>query len=284
MITESGFSEHNSEPFGSRRSDIYCQVNCCGVDHFTDISMMQQRREGRRDYYILYCTDGQVTGTIDDMPVSLYSGDFLCIAPGVPHTFSYDCSKVRHIYWLHMTGYGIAQILDTLELKCGTVYRPGVSELLSQLFNNIIRALQLKSPGHDIQSNGLLLQLLSAVSQHLTTLFGKTDAIESAVLLIHRTFNHDLTVRQLADYANLTPHHFIHRFRDYTGRSPLQYIQTLRLEQAKKLLVTTALSIGEIAHNIGYTDPLYFSRLFKNKSGFSPSAWRKNYGSNESIT
>jgi len=65
------------------------------------------------------------------------------------------------------------------------------------------------------------------------------------------------------------------KFKEYTGVSPAQYQIQLRINKAKDLLITSNRSFKEIANNLGFESTDYFSRLFKQKSGFTPSDFRE---------
>lgn len=65
-------------------------------------------------------------------------------------------------------------------------------------------------------------------------------------------------------------------FEAETGMAPHDYLQTLRLSHAKKLLANSSRPINDICYLCGYSDPYYFSRIFKKYCGVSPSLWRKN--------
>ena len=67
---------------------------------------------------------------------------------------------------------------------------------------------------------------------------------------------------------------FIQRFKESTGFSPLQYILKLRIANAQSLLEHTDYTITEIANMVGYTNSLYFSRLFHKYIGMSPREHR----------
>jgi AraC-like DNA-binding protein len=60
-------------------------------------------------------------------------------------------------------------------------------------------------------------------------------------------------------------------------RSPLNYLQSLRISQARRALETTDLSVEEVAHNVGYTDTSTFRRLFARTVGMSPSEYRRSF-------
>ena len=58
--------------------------------------------------------------------------------------------------------------------------------------------------------------------------------------------------------------------------TPMQYIISVRIENAQRLLCTQDYNVTEVAAIVGYDNPLYFSRLFKKQTGISPTDYRKN--------
>jgi transcriptional regulator GlxA family with amidase domain len=79
--------------------------------------------------------------------------------------------------------------------------------------------------------------------------------------------------------AGLPERSFIRRFTKATGRTPLDYVQALRLEGAKQLLETSDLSVEAIAEEVGYQDTSFFGRLFRRKVGLTPQQYRLRFGS-----
>ena len=65
------------------------------------------------------------------------------------------------------------------------------------------------------------------------------------------------------------------RFREEWNQTPAQYLTYIRLRQAANLLVTTGLSIAEVAHSVGYGDALYFSKVFAKVHNMSPTEYRR---------
>lgn len=84
-----------------------------------------------------------------------------------------------------------------------------------------------------------------------------------------------ITVDELAELIHFHPNYFIAFFKKHMGASPMQYVQRKKLEEAKRLLVTTVLPVSEIAGAIGM-DFLNFSKQFKRVIGLSPSAYRSS--------
>ncbi|MGC3957754.1 MAG: helix-turn-helix transcriptional regulator [Verrucomicrobiota bacterium] len=75
--------------------------------------------------------------------------------------------------------------------------------------------------------------------------------------------------------ANISPSHFFAVFKRQTGFAPLDFFIRLRMQRACELLGTTSLSVKEVAAELGYDDPFYFSRVFKTVSGIAPTDYRR---------
>jgi len=87
----------------------------------------------------------------------------------------------------------------------------------------------------------------------------------------------NLKVAQLAKLCNLSLSSFKREFKKEFNNSPTNYINDKKIEKAQELLTITNLSVSEIAYEIGFQDSLYFTRLFKNKTGVPPTIYRKNH-------
>ena len=85
-----------------------------------------------------------------------------------------------------------------------------------------------------------------------------------------------IEIETLANMVCLTKSHLERLFREKLGTSPLQYILRTKIQCAQRLLMTTNYSINVIAHEVGFDDPSYFIRVFRQKIGFTPQDYRMN--------
>ena len=99
--------------------------------------------------------------------------------------------------------------------------------------------------------------------------------IEQAAQYFRMHYNKPISIEDYAVSHNMSISWFIQNFRQYANTTPAQYVQSLRLTNAKMLLETTNYNITEIANLVGYENPLYFSRFFRKQCGMSPSQFRK---------
>jgi AraC family transcriptional regulator len=92
---------------------------------------------------------------------------------------------------------------------------------------------------------------------------------------INTYLNQDLSLKTLANLVGMSVHHFARQFRTSTGVSPYAYVMQQRIEQARRLLQSTELTITEICHRVGYTSQSHFTRLFHRIVGTTPYSYRK---------
>jgi two-component system response regulator YesN len=86
--------------------------------------------------------------------------------------------------------------------------------------------------------------------------------------------NPDISLHEVAACVNHSPSHFSAVFSQETGTTFKEYLTEIRLKKAKELLRTTALRSFEISYRVGYSDPHYFSYVFRRKTGLTPTEFR----------
>jgi transcriptional regulator GlxA family with amidase domain len=101
--------------------------------------------------------------------------------------------------------------------------------------------------------------------------------IEECQIWIAQHYEEQKPVGKMIERSGLTKRTFMRRFIRATGFKPVDYVQCLRIEEAKQLLETTQTAIEEVSAEVGYEDPSYFRRLFKKKAGVSPAKYRTMY-------
>ena len=103
------------------------------------------------------------------------------------------------------------------------------------------------------------------------------DRANAVVPYIQEHFTEKITLEELARLENISVSYLTRRFKETTGVTIISYINSLRVERAKELLLMTDLTITEIADQVGFESSKYFHRVFKKETGESPSSFRKTY-------
>lgn len=115
--------------------------------------------------------------------------------------------------------------------------------------------------------------------QRLKNRWVKQDAVSQAIEYMEQNYHKPLTLTILANVVSLNYTYFSSIFKSRTGMSVITYLQNLRIQKAKELLVSSDDKICEIAHKTGFTDERYFEKLFKQCETITPSEYRKRLAS-----
>lgn len=99
------------------------------------------------------------------------------------------------------------------------------------------------------------------------------QVIQNSQEYISRNYQSEITREQLAQMAGLHVDYYSRKFKQHYQVSPIAYLNDVRMNQAKKLLLETQLSVHSIAKQVGFNDEFYFSRKFKRNEGFSPTVF-----------
>src|SRR2546425_11545524 len=107
------------------------------------------------------------------------------------------------------------------------------------------------------------------------TLAAHTQAARCAIQAMHTHLHEVLTLEDLASVACLSPSHFTRVFRRLLGIPPVEFLSALRFQAARRLLVTTSLSVTDICFEVGYTSMGSFTSRFTQRVGLSPRLLRQ---------
>lgn len=117
--------------------------------------------------------------------------------------------------------------------------------------------------------------VLSEDDARQMTLSTHTQAIERAIQIMHTHLHELLTLEDLASVACLSPYHFNRVFRRLTGIPPCEFLSALRFQAARRLLLTTPLSVTDICFEVGYSSTGSFTSRFTQLVGLSPRLLRQ---------
>ena len=99
--------------------------------------------------------------------------------------------------------------------------------------------------------------------------------IEKADKYILEHYNEDISLDEIAQHVNLSSYYFSRFYKNATGTNFTDKMVMLRMDKAKELLKQEELSVKDVSYMVGYSDPNYFSKIFKKVTGFNASEYKR---------
>ena len=114
-----------------------------------------------------------------------------------------------------------------------------------------------------------------AAKQGLSTKSNNKEMIEKVVALIKNDLSADFSLEEVAKYTSFSPIHFHNCFKRSTGKTLREFVEEQRIRKAANLLISTDLTLSEIALECGFSSQSYFSYVFKRKMKMTPREYEK---------
>jgi AraC-like DNA-binding protein len=242
-------------------------------------------RNGRQldEYQIIYVPAGVGTLETRTRRSEVRAGDLILLHEGDWHRYRPDNKTGWETYWVGFKGPYIESYLhDRLFVESASVSRSiGHREDLIAVFEQLIRLSKRDEALYMRVSLGALLQVIAhACIAPATEANARSPATlsEKAVAFMRENLFTDINFQHLASTFGLSYSRFRGVFKEHTGMAPHQFLINERLACARRLLEDPAIEIKTIGYKVGFHSPSYFSRLFRRKTGLTPSAARALLG------
>lgn len=141
------------------------------------------------------------------------------------------------------------------------------------LFQELVR-LQTKEEVLKWFTEGVIVPYMEEVTRSQNQ--NKKQMVDKALELIHREFTNDLSLERCAEHVGTLPHTLSKAFKQVTGSTFIVYVNQLKLDRCKELIINTNLMFNEIAREVGW-HPAYFNKIFKSYEGMTPGQFRDKY-------
>lgn len=251
-------------------------VNSCGEQ--IEKNRFQTRMEaGRRDYYLMYVLGGRMDAVIAGKKGVLERGAVVCITPGTPYFYANTSEGTDFVRyrWIHFTGNNVDSVLSNCEIVPNEIMRVDVREEVYSLWEDLFYEFRNNTAKVDASAAVILPYILMKVGKSKVEAGDGGRKLDLSIRYIHTHLASSLSVEELSAMEFLSPSRYREVFRKVTGYSPVEYITLLRLRQAAELLSEGEVTIEEAALAVGYTDRLYFQRVFKKHMGVTPGNYLK---------
>jgi|SRR5690554_1207897 AraC-like DNA-binding protein len=250
-------------------------------DHPTAYEFKWKTGRVLSEYQINYITEGDGVIETENGKIKIKAGTVMLIKPGMWHRYRPDKKTGWTELYIGVEGDIIDRLFTNPILNARSpIIECGLKESVLDCYHRIFELAQKEKPGYQLIASGIAIRLLGSLVAHVKNRQFKGTplevAMEDAKFKMRTQLNQDIDFTELASSLNLGYSYFRKMFKKHTGVSPGQYHLHLRIMKARELLASTDLPIKQVAVETGFESIHYFSRLFKNKMGYSPSEVRKN--------
>jgi AraC family transcriptional regulator of arabinose operon len=260
-------------------SKLYVQsLRITNVGHLPGRTMIRQQATFSK-WAIVYITGGKGSYQVNDgvrQPVE--QGSLFWFYPGAEFHYGPDRNGYWDEFYFTIEGSRIQEWIDHWGIKRDKVLKVGTDDAQ---YNKIERIFLLMESGvpASIDRASLLLEsmlyefILNANEQPESNRMHKMIPIMDD---ISNFLNEPIDADKIAKRHHISVSTLRRNVSEYTGYPFNEYVHRLKIAEAKNILINSELSIKEIAHQLGYTDVFYFSRLFKQYVGVAPNTYRKH--------
>lgn len=234
---------------------------------------------------IFYVAEGSGYAEVDNKGAQLKSGDLLIVPQNCVHTFRWEESSNGYVLFIARPLIAkMERILGALPWAHDASYRFSTlpqENLADSLFVKLCHEYQSKYPHREILLENLLLSLFVWINRQYLKNTSDTliksrslTKVESFGQLLDTHLSEQHSVDWYAQKLNITAPHLNSLCKKTLKQNALKVIHERLLKEAQRNLIYTGNTAAEIANSLGFSDPAYFNRFFKRKTGMTPKEFR----------
>jgi AraC-like DNA-binding protein len=237
-----------------------------------------ERAAGCGQLILILCVRGAGWVGLKNARYEVVPGQLVAILPNEPHEYGASERRPWTIYWCHAVGQAAERLGWRLRDASSPILEIDDQPRLVRLFEGITDELS-KGYGidHLIMASLTLAHLLGLAMASRSRHKVLSDAIRRvhlAISYMQQRHEQQISIPELAAMVNLSTSHFCALFKKVTDFPPLEYFTRLKIRRGCELLDATHMSVKRIAEELGFSDSLYFSRVFRKIHGMSPTEYR----------
>lgn len=231
-------------------------------------------------YLIHYILEGEGDFYVHNIHYRLKKGQGFLIEPDHQATYISNEHNPWTYIWVGFTGKEAKHILNSIGLsQSNPIFTCDQGEKLKKYVFDMLKH-NYSNQSDSYRLIGMLYLFLSVIAESqqdkIDTISGNTY-VNHAVTYIQNHYSMPVTIQEISDYVGVNRSYLSTLFKEYTGMSPIKYLQNFRVTRAQHMLRVTDLPIESIALSCGYQSTEAFHKIFRQIVGMSPKLFRNEH-------
>lgn len=221
-------------------------------------------------FELIFFLEGKANIDAGDESVDVLGFDLVVYPPGLEHAEHLDLRRRQEIICLWADTGPTPRFDHAIKLmdERGT---------LRSLFEMVYDEFTANRPGSGELISCYLKTIFLQVRQHFSQPPREvTSLVERSLGYIHEHYARDFDIDELAGQVAVSPSYLFRLFKKKMQVTPMHYRNMVRVDKAKLLLADQQLTVDDVAERVGFEDPKYFARVFRDLTGATPSAYRRS--------
>lgn len=237
---------------------------------------------GQRIYYSIHMImHGTGVLETDGRTVKLKKGDLFVIFPGKKQSYYPDPSNPWSYIWVDLMGKNIEDLLRMCGVGPERPYRTIRETVISDLFRSLLETYNTAESSL-FECSAKFMEILARLfrdneeSSTLMPFVSQKNLVREAIIFISNNYRLNITLADVAAAIGVSKSYLISLFAKEAKIAPMKYLMLYRIASASELLLKGELSVNEVSREVGFNDPLYFSRCFSAVKGMPPRDYAKH--------
>ncbi|OHX63908.1 AraC family transcriptional regulator [Flammeovirga pacifica] len=232
------------------------------------------------EYQLLYIVEGEGILETKEDQYEIKKGSLIFLRPNEWHRYQPSTKTGWTEYYIGFNGHWMETVQQQEAFDQTKGILLGASSKITQLYHQLFESVQKQEIGFQKIGAGIILQIIGYIIQ-FTKKRNDLGQGEKIVELAKQKMQEELYVeidfKQFCMENNVSYSYFRKTFKEYTGLAPLQYHLNLKILKSKELLAGQQKKVKEVAFEMGFNSIYYFSRLFKQKTGVTPTKFQESF-------
>lgn len=239
--------------------------------HFYCSGEYRVAREHLDPFLLVFVCSGALQFETQEKSFSVQPDEVGLLDCRMPHR--YFCTEATEFLWFHFQGNSSAPYAEYLLGQSGPAYAGEHVAVLRKSFDAVLAAARAV-PANEHMVSLSIHRILSALAAPAQQPVLPGGLLSPALLHIDSHYADPIALHELAARCSLSVSHFIRLFKTHLGCTPHEYLLAYRLRRAKLLLLSSRLSVEEIAARCGFGSASHFARAFRGACGVTPTVFR----------